>query len=458
MKITIIGTGYVGLVTGACLAEMGNHVVCLDVDADKIRLLEDGGVPIHEPGLLEMITRNRSAGRLQFTTDIPAAVNHGTLQFIGVGTPPDEDGSADLQYVLAAARNIGRHMTDYKVVVDKSTVPVGTCDRVRAAIDDELRARGIELEFAVVSNPEFLKEGAALDDFMRPDRIILGAEDERAILLMRALYSPFTRNRDRLIVMDRKSAEFTKYAANSMLATRISFMNELALLAEQVGADIELVRKGIGSDPRIGYQFLYAGTGYGGSCFPKDVKALISTGAAAGVELKVLTAVEAANERQKLVLVDKIVRRFGADLSGIQLAVWGLAFKPNTDDMRDAPSRVIIDALARRGARIKAYDPVALDEARRVLGHVPGIEFAASQEDALHGSDALLIVTEWKQFKSPDFDGIKSTLKQPVIFDGRNLYEPELMQALGIEYFGVGRGLGSTAGGNGVASPEGGAR
>ena len=442
MKITIVGTGYVGLVTGACLAEMGNQVVCLDLDADKIRTLESGGITIHEPGLLEMVTRNRTAGRLQFTTDVAAAVAHGTLQFIGVGTPQDEDGSADLRYVLEAARNIGRHMTDYKVVIDKSTVPVGTGAQVKAAVADELRQRGMTaLEFAVVSNPEFLKEGSALDDFMRPDRIIVGADDERAVLLMRALYSPFTRNHDRLLVMDVKSAEFTKYAANSMLATRISFMNELALLAEQVGVDIEWVRKGIGSDPRIGYQFLYAGTGYGGSCFPKDVKALISTAAGAGIDLKVLSAVEAANDRQKQVLVDKVLARFGDDLAGVQFAVWGLAFKPNTDDMREAPSRVVIEALARRGARIKAYDPVAIVAARRVLDHLPAVEFTTGQQAALEGSDALLILTEWKQFKSPDFDGIKSTLKQPVIFDGRNLYDPESMRDLGIEYYGIGRGL-----------------
>ena len=440
MKITVVGTGYVGLVTGTCLAEMGNHVVCLDVDAAKIRVLEDGGLPIHEPGLLEMVQRNRQGGRLQFTTDVVAAVNHGTLQFIGVGTPPDGDGSADLQYVLAAARNVGRYMTDYKVVIDKSTVPVGTAERVRDAVAEELAARGIKLDFAVVSNPEFLKEGTAVADFMRPDRIIIGADDERAVLLMRALYSPFIRNHDRLVIMDIRSAEFTKYAANSMLATRISFMNELALLAEKVGADIELVRKGIGSDPRIGYHFLYAGAGYGGSCFPKDVKALISTAQGAGVELRVLKSVQAANERQKHVLVDKIVARFGADLAGRHFAVWGLSFKPNTDDMREAPSRVVITELARRGATIAAYDPVAMPEARRVLEGVAGVTFVDTQAAALEGADALVIVTEWKQFKSPDFDAIKSTLKQPVIIDGRNLYEPELMRALQIEYQGVGRG------------------
>jgi UDPglucose 6-dehydrogenase len=439
MKITVIGTGYVGLVSGACLAEMGNHVMCLDVDAAKIDLLNGGGIPIHEPGLLDMVQRNRSAGRLQFTTDTVAAVNHGTLQFIGVGTPPDEDGSADLQYVLEAARNVGRHMTDYKVIIDKSTVPVGTGARVKAAVAEELAHRGLSMEFAVVSNPEFLKEGAAIEDFMRPDRIVVGADDDRAVWMMRALYSPFLRNHDRLLVMDVKSAEFTKYAANAMLATRISFMNELALLAEQVGADIELVRKGIGSDPRIGYHFLYAGAGYGGSCFPKDVKALVTTARAAGVELQVLQAVEAANERQKHVLVDKVVARFGADLTGRHFAVWGLAFKPNTDDMREAPSRVVITELLRRGASIAGYDPVAMPEAERLFAGIGAIRFASSQAQALTGADALLIVTDWKEFRSPDFDAIKAALKQPVVIDGRNLYEPALMATLGIEYSGIGR-------------------
>jgi len=441
MKITVIGTGYVGLVSGACLAEMGNHVVCLDVDAEKIRILEEGGLPIHEPGLLEMVKRNRAAGRLQFTTDIVAAVNHGTLQFIGVGTPPDEDGSADLQYVLEAARNVGRHMGDYKVIIDKSTVPVGTGERVRAVVAEELARRGLAIDFSVVSNPEFLKEGAAVDDFMRPTRVVIGADDERAISLMRALYSPFIRNHDRLLVMDVRSAEFTKYAANSMLATRISFMNELALLADQLGVDIELVRNGIGSDPRIGYHFLYAGAGYGGSCFPKDVKALVSTARASGLDLHVLNAVQAANERQKHVLVDKIVARFGEDLSGRQFAMWGLAFKPNTDDMREAPSRVVISELVRRGATVKAYDPVAMPEAQRVLAGVQGLSFVDNQTEALRGSDALVIVTEWKEFKSPDFDAIKSLLKQALVFDGRNLYEPALMKSTGITYFGIGRGL-----------------
>ena len=446
MKVTVVGTGYVGLVTGACLAEMGNHVVCLDVDAQKIRVLEEGGIPIHEPGLQEIVQRNVAAGRLQFTTDIPAAVAHGTLQFIGVGTPPDEDGSADLQYVLAAATSIGRHMTDYKVIVDESTVPVGTAGKVQAAVQAALVQRGLEMDFAVVSNPEFLKEGAAVEDCLRPDRIIVGAEDERAILLMRALYTPFMRNRERLQLMDIRSAEFTKYAANAMLATRISFMNELARLAERVGADIEMVRRGIGSDPRIGTSFLYPGTGYGGSCFPKDVKALIHTGREYGVELGVLQAVEDANERQKHVLVDKIVAHFGEDLRGRTFAVWGLAFKPNTDDMREAPSRVIVAELARRGAAVQAYDPVAGGEARRVLAGTPGLSFADSQDAALEGADALVVVTEWKEFRNPDFDAIKATLKQPLIFDGRNLYEPALMRMMGIDYQAIGRsGQGQSA-------------
>jgi UDPglucose 6-dehydrogenase len=440
MKVTAIGTGYVGLVTGACLAEMGNHVVCLDVDPEKIRVLNAGEIPIHEPGLLEIVRRNAAAGRLQFTTDVDLAVNHGTLLFIGVGTPPGEDGSADLQYVLAAARSIGQRMTDYKVIVDKSTVPVGTADKVRAAIAEELARRGAEVRYAVVSNPEFLKEGAAVEDFMKPDRLIVGSDDEQATLLMRALYAPFNRTQDRMMVMDVRSAEFTKYAANAMLATRISFMNELALLAEQVGADIEWVRRGIGSDPRIGFQFLYAGAGYGGSCFPKDVKALIRIGGEHGQALHVLNAVEAANERQKLVLVDKIVARFGADLTGKRFALWGLAFKPNTDDMREAPALVIIDELLKRGATVAAYDPVAMSEARHLLQGIPGVDFSERAEQTLRGSQALILVTEWKEFRTPDFDRIKRDLLQPVIFDGRNLYDPALMKALGIEHHGIGRG------------------
>ncbi len=447
MKVTVVGTGYVGLVTGACLAEMGNHVVCLDIDERKIRMLKEGGIPIHEPGLEQIVKRNAAAGRLQFTTDVAAAVGHGTLQFIGVGTPPDEDGSADMQYVLAAATNIGRHMTDYKVIVDKSTVPVGTADMVRAAVHAALVARGLgDTAYAVVSNPEFLKEGAAVEDCMRPDRIVVGADDERAILLMRALYMPFMRNHDRLQVMDVRSAEFTKYAANAMLATRISFMNELALLAEKVGADIEQVRKGIGSDPRIGTHFLYPGTGYGGSCFPKDVKALIYTGQQNGLQLGVLQAVEAANERQKHVLVDKVTARFGEDLAGRTFAVWGLAFKPNTDDMREAPSRVILQELTRRGARVQAYDPVAMPEAARVMQGMTGLSFASSPAEALTGADALLVVTEWKEFRNPDFDAIKAALKQPLIFDGRNIYDPALMRMHGIEYSGIGRGMAVAAG------------
>ncbi|PPE71369.1 UDP-glucose/GDP-mannose dehydrogenase family protein [Caldimonas thermodepolymerans] len=439
MKVTVIGTGYVGLVTGACLSEMGNHVVCLDVDPEKIRILKEGGIPIHEPGLLEIVQRNVAGGRLEFTTDVEAAVAHGTIQFIAVGTPPDEDGSADLQYVLAAARNIGRTMTDFKVIVDKSTVPVGTGDKVKAAVQDELDRRGIRLDFAVASNPEFLKEGAAVADFMRPDRVVVGADDERAILLMKALYAPFIRNHDRMMVMDLRSAEFTKYAANAMLATRISFMNELALVAEKLGADIELVRQGIGSDPRIGFHFLYAGCGYGGSCFPKDVKALIRTAADAGQPLQLLQAVEAVNDRQKLVLVDKVVARYGEQLTGKTFAVWGLAFKPNTDDMRDAPSRVVIAELARRGAKLQAYDPVAVPEAQRVLAGTPGLSYADSARAALEGADALIIVTEWKEFRTPDFEALRESLADRTVFDGRNLYEPKLMRSLGIEYHGIGR-------------------
>jgi UDPglucose 6-dehydrogenase len=439
MKITMIGTGYVGLVTGTCLAEVGNDVLCLDVDARKIAILNAGGVPIHEPGLEAMIARNVAAGRLRFTTDRDAAVAHGVLQFIAVGTPPDEDGSADMQYVLAAARDIGRRMVDFKVVVDKSTVPVGTADRVREAIAEELRSRGAKIPFAVVSNPEFLKEGAAVEDFMRPDRIVIGADDDRAIAAMRAVYSPFQRNHERLLVMDVRSAELTKYAANAMLATRISFMNELANLADALGADIEHVRQGIGSDPRIGWQFLYPGVGYGGSCFPKDVKALQHTATQLGRPLAILGAVEAANERQKLRLVEKIVGRLGEDLSGRRFALWGLAFKPNTDDMREAPAREIIAALVARGATIVAYDPVAMPESKRIYGDVPWLGYASLPMDAVAGADALVVVTEWKEFRSPDFAGLRAALKQPLVFDGRNLYEPALVRAAGLEYFSIGR-------------------
>jgi UDPglucose 6-dehydrogenase len=439
MKITVIGTGYVGLVSGACLAEMGNDVLCMDVDPRKIEMLERGEIPIWEPGLQDMVRRNVAANRMKFTLDPKRAAEHGTIQFIAVGTPPDEDGSADLQYVLAAARNVGKHMTDYKVIVDKSTVPVGTADKVREAVAEELKARGVEVPYAVVSNPEFLKEGAAVDDFMRPDRIVVGADDEQAIFLMKALYSPFQRNHERLVVMDVRSAELTKYAANAMLATRISFMNELALLAEQVGADIELVRQGIGSDPRIGYHFLYAGAGYGGSCFPKDVKALIRIGSENGRDMKVLGAVEAANDAQKHVLVEKVVARFGENLSGRRFALWGLAFKPNTDDMREAPSRVIIDALIARGATVCAYDPVAIHEAQRAIGECAGLTYAQGQMQALEGADALLIVTEWKEFRSPDFDAIRNALKQPLVIVGRNMYPPALPRAAGLDFISIGR-------------------
>jgi UDPglucose 6-dehydrogenase len=440
MKVTVCGSGYVGLVTGACLAEMGNHVLCLDVDARKIAVLQGGGLPIHEPGLDAIVQRNVSAGRLQFTTDIDQAVQHGTIQFIAVGTPPGEDGSADLRYVVQAARAIGERMTDYKMVVDKSTVPVGTGDAVEATVREALKARGVKVDFSVVSNPEFLKEGAAIEDFMKPDRVVIGTDDERAMHLMRALYSPFLRNRDRLLVMDRRSAELTKYAANAMLATRISFMNELANLAERLGADIELVRLGIGSDPRIGTQFLYAGCGYGGSCFPKDVRALVHTGATAGMDLQVLRAVEAVNEAQKQALADKVIARFGSDLSGRRFGLWGLAFKPGTDDMREAPSLVLARGLTERGAVIVAYDPVATEEARRRMNGWPRIELASSAAEATEGADALVIVTEWKEFRSPDFEHLRRTLRQPVVFDGRNLFEPDLMRAQGFEYHCIGRG------------------
>ena len=440
MKVTVVGTGYVGLVSGACLAEVGNDVLCFDVDPEKIRILKEGGIPIFEPGLLDMVRRNVAAGRLHFTTDVAESVAHGTIQFIAVGTPPDEDGSADLQYVLAAARAIGRHMDGYKVIVDKSTVPVGTADKVRAAIADELAQRGREPDFSVVSNPEFLKEGAAVEDFMRPDRIVVGADEARAIELMRALYAPFQRNHERLIIMDVRSAELTKYAANAMLATRISFMNELANLAEKLGADIEMVRQGIGSDPRIGYHFLYPGCGYGGSCFPKDVQALQRTARLdAGIELKVLNAVEEANDAQKRVLTAKVHARLGADLSGRRFAVWGLAFKPNTDDMREAPSRQLIADLFAAGATVTAYDPVAMHEAQRIFAGEPRLAFADNPLAALDGADALIIVTEWKEFRSPDFEVVKARLKQPLIFDGRNLYEPKLPRSCGIEYHAIGR-------------------
>lgn len=449
MKVTIVGTGYVGLVTGACLAELGNHVLCLDVDRKKIDLLNSGGVPIYEPGLGEIIARNREAGRLEFSTDIEHGVKHGEIQFIAVGTPPDEDGSADLQYVLAAARNIGKHMTQFKVIVDKSTVPVGTADKVRTVIREEIAARNLDVQFAVVSNPEFLKEGAAVDDFMRPDRIVIGHDSDvqglRAKSLIEQLYAPFNRNHQRTLHMDVRSAEFTKYAANSMLATRISFMNELANLADRVGADIEHVRRGIGSDPRIGYNFLYSGCGYGGSCFPKDVQALIRTAREFDMPLKVLGAVEEVNDRQKTVLFDKIMHHFNGNLEGKRFAIWGLSFKPNTDDMRAATSRSLIAELTKHGASVGAYDPVALDEARRCFAqdlgsaHFQRLDFARARDEALEGADALVILTEWKEFKSPDFSKIKSLLRNPIIFDGRNLYDPASMKSTGWTYYTIGR-------------------
>lgn len=451
MRITIIGTGYVGLVTGACLAELGNRVFCLDVDQKKIDILNSGGIPIHEPGLADIVARNRQAGRMTFSSDIAAGVNHGEVLFIAVGTPPDEDGSADLQYVLSAARSIGRYMEEFKVIVDKSTVPVGTADKVNTVIQEELTHRKSKLEFAVVSNPEFLKEGAAVEDFMRPDRIVIGCENnpsgEKARSMMRTLYSSFNRNHERTLWMDVRSAEFTKYAANAMLATRISFMNELANLADKVGADIEAVRHGIGSDPRIGYSFLYAGCGYGGSCFPKDVQALERTAHNHDQELLILRAVEQVNERQKNILGKKIGARFNGNLGGRRFAIWGLAFKPNTDDMREAPSRVLISGLLRQGASVTAYDPVAMNEAKRVIELdladrpelLTQLKFANAPMDALKNVDALVIVTEWKAFRSPDWGQMKATMKKRIIFDGRNLFDPQLTAAHGFEYHGIGR-------------------
>jgi UDPglucose 6-dehydrogenase len=439
MRITIFGSGYVGLVTGACLADAGNHVVCVDVDAAKVEMLKRGEVPIHEPGLDAVFKRNAEAGRLRFTTDAKEGVEHGLFQLIAVGTPPDEDGSADLRYVLAVARTIGEHMKSYKVVVTKSTVPVGTADRVRAAVAESLSARGASMEFDTVSNPEFLKEGAAIADFMRPDRVIVGTDSERAEALLSALYEPFTRNRERMIVMDVRSAELTKYAANAMLATKISFMNELANLAEHFGADIEAVRNGIGSDPRIGYAFIYPGLGYGGSCFPKDVQALKRSATEVGYEASILTAVEAVNDRQKRVLFKKILAHYG-DLRGKTIALWGLAFKPNTDDMREAASRVLMEALWAAGAAVRAYDPVAMPECQRLYGERPDLTLCKNSADTLVGADALAIVTEWREFRSPDFEFIKQTLKAPVIFDGRNLYDPALMAREGISYHAIGRG------------------
>jgi UDPglucose 6-dehydrogenase len=438
MRVTIFGSGYVGLVTGACLADAGNHVVCVDVDAGKIERLNRGEVPIHEPGLDALIKHNAQAGRLEFTTDAARGIEHGLFQLIAVGTPPDEDGSADLRYVLSAAQTVATHMNRYCVVVTKSTVPVGTADKVRRRIEETLAARGVNHEFDVVSNPEFLKEGAAIQDFMKPDRIVIGTDNPRTTELMRALYEPFTRNRDRLIVMDIRSSELTKYAANAMLATKISFMNELANLAERLGADIEKVRVGIGSDPRIGYSFIYPGTGYGGSCFPKDVQALIRSATEVGHAPQILSAVEAVNVRQKEVLVHKLKEHFGGGLAGRTVALWGLAFKPNTDDMREAPSRTIIEALLAAGVRVRAYDPIAATEARRIYGDE--LSLAKSAYEAAEGADALLIVTEWQEFRSPDFERLRQLLKAPVIFDGRNLYDPATVSRSGFTYYAIGRG------------------
>ncbi len=439
MNITVIGTGYVGLVSGTCLAEVGNHVLCVDIDQNKIDRLNKGEIPIYEPGLEALVHKNVEEGRLSFSSSIEQGVDFGSILFIAVGTPPDEDGSADLQHVLAVASDIGKHMDNYRVVVTKSTVPVGTADKVRGAIDTALKEKGSTISFSVVSNPEFLKEGAAVEDFLKPDRIIVGAEDDRAIDLMRELYAPFNRNHERTIIMDIRSAEMTKYAANAMLATKISFMNEMANLAELLGADIENVRHGIGADPRIGYYFIYPGCGYGGSCFPKDVQALHRTAKSVGYDAQVLDAVEAVNKRQKSVLVDKIVKRFGDDLKGKKFAVWGLAFKPETDDMREAPSRTIIEALWQHGAMIAAYDPVAEKEVQRIYGDRDDLELVKDPYDALIDADGLIIVTEWKVFRSPDLEDMLSKMKAPIIFDGRNIFQPATIRKAGFEYFGIGR-------------------
>jgi UDPglucose 6-dehydrogenase len=439
MKVSVVGTGYVGLVTGACLAEAGNDVVCMDVDEAKINALNAGEIPIYEPGLETLVADNVAAGRLAFTTDMARCVDHGLFQFIAVGTPPDEDGSADLRYVLDVARAIGRHMSDYKVVIDKSTVPVGTADKVRAAVGEALAERGSGVEYDVVSNPEFLKEGAAVEDFMKPDRVIVGCDNPRTAVLMKELYAPFNRNHERVITMDVRSAEMTKYAANAMLATKISFMNEIANLCERVGADVEMVRQGIGSDPRIGFAFIYPGAGYGGSCFPKDVAALERTARQHDYTARILQAVEAVNDDQKTVLERKIIDRYGADLSGRTFALWGLAFKPNTDDMREAPARVLMEALWARGARVQAFDPEAMDECRRIYGEREDLTLVEGPYEAIEGADALVLVTEWKPFRSPDFDRVKAALRDPVIFDGRNIYDPAYLASHGLGHIAIGR-------------------
>jgi len=440
MKVTIFGTGYVGLVTGACLAEMGNHVVCVDIDENKVERLRRGEIPIFEPGLEPIVRRNHANGQLEFTTDAAQAIAHAQIIFIAVGTPPDEDGSADLQYVLSVARSIGRHLDRYAVIVNKSTVPVGTADRVSEAVAAELAARGVEIEFDVASNPEFLKEGDAVEDCLRPDRIVIGTSSGRAIALLRKLYAPFNRNHDRTVVMDVRSAELTKYAANAMLATKISFMNEIANIAERVGADIELVRQGIGSDPRIGYHFIYPGAGYGGSCFPKDVQALERTARTVNYNARLLGAVEAVNHDQKMKLFDFILRYFNGNVRGRTIALWGLAFKPNTDDMREASSRRLMEALWDAGAQVRAFDPEAREEVRRLYGERGDLVLCDSAYQALDGADALAIITEWKAFRSPDFARIRTMLKEPAIFDGRNIYEPAVVEEAGLAYYGIGRG------------------
>lgn len=440
MKVTIFGTGYVGLVTGACLAEMGNHVVCVDIDENKVERLRRGEIPIFEPGLEPIVRRNHANGQLEFTTDAAQAIAHAQIIFIAVGTPPDEDGSADLQYVLSVARSIGRHLDRYAVIVNKSTVPVGTADRVSEAVAAELAARGVEIEFDVASNPEFLKEGDAVEDCLRPDRIVIGTSSARAIALLRKLYAPFNRNHDRTVVMDVRSAELTKYAANAMLATKISFMNEIANIAERVGADIELVRQGIGSDPRIGYHFIYPGAGYGGSCFPKDVQALERTARTVNYSARLLGAVEAVNHDQKMKLFDFILRYFKGDVRGRTIALWGLAFKPNTDDMREASSRRLMEALWEAGAKVRAFDPEAREEVRRLYGERGDLALCDSAYQALDGADVLAIITEWKAFRSPDFARIRTMLKEPAIFDGRNIYEPAVVEEAGLAYYGIGRG------------------
>ena len=442
MRLTIFGSGYVGLVQGACMAEMGNHVVCYDIDEDKIARLNNGEIPIYEPGLEAYIERNVEAGRLEFTTDVKKAVDHGLFQFVAVGTPPDEDGSADLKHVLAVARAIGENMDEYRIVVDKSTVPVGTADKVKAEIRKMLAERGKAVEFDVVSNPEFLKEGAAISDFMKPDRIIVGTDNPRTTELLKSLYEPFNRNHDRVISMDIRSAELTKYAANAMLATKISFMNELANLAERFGADIEQVRVGIGSDPRIGYHFIYPGAGYGGSCFPKDVQALARSADESGYEAELLNAVESVNYRQKRRLFEKLESHYDGNLAGKTIALWGLSFKPNTDDMREAPSRVLMEALWEAGATVRAYDPEAMEEVNRIYPDHEGLTLCESSYETLEGAHALVIATEWQEFRSPDFQKIKEKLADDVLFDGRNLYEPDSMEMFGLTYYAIGRGHG----------------